>query len=74
MLTQGLSNWVPVGNQVGETTVLTMAYADVWNGTQKTKAVALYGYTFALNPAKTVSTITLPNNANVVVLGLSLVP
>ena len=73
-LTQGLSNWVPAGNQVGETTVLTMAYADVWNGTQKTKPVAVYGYTFALNPAKTVSTITLPNNANVVVLGLSLVP
>jgi hypothetical protein len=74
VLTQSLSNWVPVGNQVGETTVLTMAYADVWDGTQKTKPVALYGYALALNPAKTVRTISLPSNINVVVLGLSLVP
>jgi len=74
LITQGLSNWVPNGNQAGETTVLTMPYVDVWNGTKKTKTFALYGYTFLLNPAKSVSTITLPNNKNVVVLGLSLVP
>jgi hypothetical protein len=74
VLTQSLSNWVPAGNQVGETTVLTMPYADMWNGTQKTKSVAVYGYSLALNPAKTVASIALPSNTNVVVLGLSLVP
>jgi hypothetical protein len=75
VFTQSLSNWVPpaAGNQVGETTVKTMTYRDVWNGTESTTTVAVYGYTFALNPSKTVSTITLPSNSDVIVLGLSLV-
>jgi hypothetical protein len=34
----------------------------------------VYGYTFALNPAKTVQSITLPANRNVVVLAVDLVP
>lgn len=74
ILTQGLSNWVPAGNQAGETTVLTMPYADVYIGTQKVKPVAVYGYSFVLNPAKTVQSFALPANPNVVVLGLSLLP
>jgi len=73
VFTQSLSNWVPSGNQVGETTVKTMAYRDVWNGTMGAITVAVYGYTFALNPSKTVSTIKLPSNANALVFGLSLV-
>jgi len=34
----------------------------------------LYGYSFALNSAKTVKSITLPNNRDVVVLAIDLVP
>jgi hypothetical protein len=73
VFTQSLSDWVPSANQVGETTVKTMAYRDVWSGTEQALTVAVYGYTFALNPSKTVSTIKLPSTSNVVVLGLSLV-
>jgi hypothetical protein len=32
----------------------------------------LYGYSFSLNAGKKVSSITLPNNRNVVVLAMSL--
>lgn len=72
VFTQSFSNWVPTGNQVGETTVKTMAHRDVWNGSTNATTVAVYGYSFGLNPSKTVSTITLPNDPNVVVLGLAL--
>ena len=36
--------------------------------------VYLYGYSFAINSAKTVKSITLPNNRNVVVLAIDLAP
>jgi hypothetical protein len=34
----------------------------------------LYNYTFALNNAKTVQNVVLPNNANVEVLAMTVVP
>jgi hypothetical protein len=34
----------------------------------------VYGYTFALNSAKTVKSLTLPSNANVVMLAATLTP
>jgi hypothetical protein len=73
VFTQSLSNWVGTSNQVGETTVISMPYRDVWNGSEYTTTVKVYGYTFALNPSKSASSITLPNNANVEVLGLGLI-
>jgi hypothetical protein len=34
----------------------------------------LYGYSFALNSAKTVASLTLPNNDDVVILAVDLHP
>ena len=51
-----------------------MAYRDQSNGTTDNRTFNLYGYSFALNGAKTVSSITLPNNANVVVLAMTVTP
>jgi hypothetical protein len=52
-----------------------MAYADnVYNGGRIPQPTYLYGYSFALNNAKTVQSVTLPNNSNVEVLALTLVP
>ena len=51
-----------------------MAYRDESNGTKDNRTYYLYSYSFALNPAKTVSSITLPSNANVSVLAVTLMP
>jgi alpha-mannosidase len=45
-----------------------MAYTLLPNGTTRPGPYYLYSYAFALNSAKTVKTLTLPANRNVVVL------
>jgi hypothetical protein len=72
--TQGISDWVYPQNYSGESTALTMAYRLGPNGTRNGGQVYLYGYAFALNSAKTVQSITLPNNRGVIMLGLNLIP
>ena len=44
------------------------------NGTKDNQTFYLYGYSFALNPAKTVSSLTLPNDANVEIIAATLDP
>jgi hypothetical protein len=49
-----------------------MPYRDYCNGTDDNVATYLYGYTFGINPNKTVKTLTLPAARNPVVLGVAL--
>lgn len=72
--TQSLSDWMTPQGYSGESKAVTMAYRDCCDGTQDKYPFYLYGYAFGLNSAKTVASITLPNNSNVVVLALTLVP
>ncbi len=72
--TQSLSDWFTPQNFAGESTAVTMAYRDLASGGKDNRTFLLYGYSFALNNTKTVSSITLPNNSNVEVLALTLVP
>ncbi len=51
-----------------------MAYRIGPSGATSSGPVYLYGYSFALNSAKTVKSITLPNNRNVVVLAVDVTP
>jgi len=67
--TQSLSDWFSPQNYAGESKAVTMAYRNNPDGTKDNRTFYLYGYTFALNGAKTVSSLTLPSNRNVVVLG-----
>jgi len=71
--TQSLSDWYSPEMYAGESNVLDMAYRDHNNGTEAVATFHVYGYSFALNPNKTVSSITLPANSNVVVLAMTLV-
>jgi hypothetical protein len=66
--TQSLSDWFTPQNYSGESRALTMAYTLLPNGTTRPGPYYLYSYAFALNSAKTVKTLTLPANRNVVVL------
>jgi hypothetical protein len=45
-----------------------MPYRNYADGTTNNATSNLYGYTFLLNPDKSVQSVTLPNNRNVVVL------
>src|ERR1700690_405152 len=47
-----------------------MSYLITPTGATLSHAVYLYGYSFAINRSKTVKSITLPNNRNVVVLAI----
>ena len=47
-----------------------MAYRVQSNGSLDNRTFYLYGYSFALNSAKTVSSLTLPKTRNVIVLAV----
>jgi hypothetical protein len=58
----------------GESTAITMAYRDRGDGSQDNQMTYVYGYSLALDSSKTVQSITLPNDANVDLLAIALVP
>jgi hypothetical protein len=71
--TQSFSGWGAPTNYSGETKVSTMANRITSNGTVSTNGPwYVYGYTFTLTAGKTVSSVKLPNNRNVIFLGIGL--
>jgi hypothetical protein len=72
-ITQSLSDWFTPQNYSGESIVSTMPYrVTSTGGTSSNGPFYLYGYSLPINSAKTVSSITLPANRNVVVLAIDL--
>jgi hypothetical protein len=69
--TQSLSDWYTPQNYAGESRASDMAYRIAPSGTTNVGPVHLYGYSFAVNSAKAIKSLTLPNNRNVVVLAVS---
>jgi len=70
-ITQSLSDWWGAPqNYTGESQVLKMPYLVTSTGATMNQVVYVYGYSFAINSAKTVKSLTLPNNRNVVVLAI----
>jgi hypothetical protein len=70
--TQSLSDWcVPAGSP-GESKAILMTYRDNSIGTFDVRPMTVYGYSFSLTKSKTVKSVTLPKNRNVVVLAISL--
>lgn len=70
---QSFSDWFAPQKYPGEFEGVAMAYRDFQDGTKDQRTFDLYAYQFALNPAKVVKSIRLPNNPNVVVLATTLV-
>jgi hypothetical protein len=70
--TQGVSDWFTPRNYAGESDAVDLAYRDLSNGTKDNRTFHVYGYRFALNPAKTVKSIRLPNNGKVKILAVTL--
>ena len=72
--TQSISDWAIPQGYAGETTVLTTAYRDTSGGTEQAGQFNVYEYTLALDPTKVVGSLTLPNDANVEVLAIDVLP
>ena len=79
---QSFSDWcsalngggcVSTGNNPGESVAVAMPYRDSTTGPDN-RVFYLYHYSFVLNTTKTVESLTLPDNRNVVVLAVSLTP
>ncbi len=71
---QSFSDWYTPQRFPHEAEGVAMAYRNLDGGTKDKRTFSLYAYRFALNPAKTVQSVTLPDDADVVVLGATLVP
>jgi hypothetical protein len=74
-ITQSLSDWWgPPQNYAGESQVLKMAYLVTPTGATMNEVVYVYGYSLAINSAKTVKSLTLPANRNVMILAVDAGP
>lgn len=67
-LSQSFSDWFNPLGFGGESIAKSMAYRDTCSGGTGTGPFDVYGYSFAINPKKTVTTVTLPATRDVVVL------
>ena len=74
--TQSLSDWTLPQSFSGESNALIISYRDVSDGdAERADGVCVrVRYSFSPNSAKTVSSVTLPSNGNVEVLGLTVAP
>jgi hypothetical protein len=71
-LTQSMSDWSTPQGYGGESTAVKTAYRVRANATVDARPFYLYGYSFALDSSKAVKSITLPNNGNVTLTGMTL--
>jgi hypothetical protein len=71
---QSLSDWFSPQKYPHESEAVGMPYRNFEDGTRDRRTFSLYTYRFALNPAKTVESIVLPSNPNVLVLAATMLP
>jgi len=72
--TQSLSDWAVPGNLSRESVASEMSYRLSADGSKDANAFYTHAYSFALDSNKVASSINLPTNENVLVLGVTLVP
>lgn len=69
---QSFSDWFTPQNFPGETDSVVMPYRNFADGSRDSRPFSLYAYVFRLSASKTVKSITLPNNPDVLVLAATL--
>jgi len=74
LFSQGLSDWFTPQNYVGESKAVIMGHRNNSSGSAGNSTFYLYGYAFKLNSSKVVQSLKLPNNPNVIVTAISLIP
>lgn len=71
-LAQNFSDWYQPGRFVGESRAVKMPYRNAADGVKDARAFYAYAYGFPLDPAKTVKSLTLPDNDNIKLLAATL--
>ncbi len=72
VLTQSLSDWFTPALNRGEQEAVAMPYRNSASGAKDNRQFNLYGYTLLLNNTKTVKSLTLPSNRNMIILAVTL--
>ncbi len=71
-ISQSCSDWYTPSTNPGESEAVAMPYRDQYTGAADNRPFNLYGYILILNSTKTVQSVTLPNDRDVVVLAATL--
>jgi len=71
---QSVSDWSSAAERKGEQLAVEMPYRLGSDGEKDGNPFHLFAYSFALDSGKQVKSVALPNNRNVVVLAMTLVP
>src|SRR5438477_6628625 len=69
-ITHSISDWFTPQNYPGESPAVTTAYRDTAGGGRDNRTFRVYAYGLAVDTARQVQSITLPNNGNVEVLAV----
>jgi hypothetical protein len=72
--TQSVSDWFSPSAYPSETQAVSMAYRNSADGSKDEEQCYVFDYSFSLNKTNTVKSVTLPNNTNVKIFALTLVP
>jgi alpha-mannosidase len=72
--TQTFSDWSGGGDVRGESLAVHLPYRVAGDGSTDSNPFNLFAYTFSLDPTKQVRSVTLPENRNVAVFAMTLVP
>ncbi len=71
---RNFSDWFTPQKYANQSEAVAMAYRNYKDGTEDQRTFNLYAYKIVLKPTKTVQSISLPSNPNVVVLAATLLP
>ena len=71
---QSISDWASPDSNTGESTAMTMDYRLQTDGSHDENTYYLFGYSFDLKSGGTVKSLQLPDNSNVKVFAISLLP
>ena len=69
---QNFSDWYQAGRFAGETRAVKMPYRNTADAAKDPRTFYAYSYGFPLDSAKTVQSVTLPNNDNIKLLAVTL--
>jgi alpha-mannosidase len=73
-VTQNLSDWYESSGYKGESEAVVTPYRVRGDGGKDVRTFYLYGYSFDLDSRKAVSSITLPDNEQVLIFAMALLP
>jgi hypothetical protein len=71
---QSMSDWVIPMNYPGESLAKCVATRHLFTGSVDPNSTCVYGYRFPLDPSRKVQRFTLPNDRDIVILAMSLLP